>query len=85
MLTVFLAKVWYKKSNFKNNITNFNWMMRELNRNFKHYDDSGEVNCTLLAENCADSLDLYEDDDDYTIPEVVFDDAVLAADKYLKR
>ena len=58
-------------------------MVSELNRNFKDYDDGcGDINCTLLAENIANEYDLCEDDAECTIPEEVFDAAVLASEKY---
>jgi hypothetical protein len=38
--------------------------------------DTGEVNCTKLAENAAAQYNLYEDTTTYTIPEWVFDMAV---------
>ncbi len=48
------------------------WMENELISSCADYDDCGELNSTLLAENCAAELDLYEGDD-CTIPEEVFD------------
>ncbi len=45
---------------------------------------TGEVNCTQLAEMTADDLDLYEDDEDFTIPEEVFDLAVTVSDLFEK-
>jgi len=58
-------------------------MLKELSINSEEYDDSGEINCTLLAENMADKYDLYEGDN-YDIPEYVFDCAVEAAEKFEK-
>ena len=49
-----------------------NWMIRELDDDYDSYDDCGEINTTLLAENCAQDLNLYEEDDE-TIPEEVFE------------
>jgi hypothetical protein len=47
--------------------------------------DTNEINCTKLAENTAAALNLYEDDEDYTIPEEVFDLAVeVSVDMYPK-
>lgn len=45
-----------------------------------HIDPCNEVNCTSLAEEAADVFDLYEDHEDYVIPEEVFDWAVEVAD-----
>lgn len=56
-------------------------MVKELQNNFDDYDDSGEVNCTKLAENMADEHDLFEGNDD-KIPDYVFDCAAEAAEKY---
>ena len=44
--------------------------------------DTGEVNCTKLAENAAAQFNLYEDDATCTIPEWVFDMAVDVNDAY---
>lgn len=49
------------------------WMKQELNFNLDDYLEYGEINCTKLAENCADALNLYIDEIDYQIPEYVFD------------
>lgn len=51
------------------------WMRNALKYDLDDYNYFGEVNCTKLAENCANELDLYEDDE-YTIPELLFDLAV---------
>lgn len=61
-----------------------NWMTRELQNNSSDYDDCGEVNCTRLAENAAQAMDLYLDDPDFTIPSEVFDAAVMVAEKFEK-
>jgi len=44
--------------------------------------DTGEINCTKLAEETANALDLYESDDDCTIPEEVYDLAVDVAQEF---
>lgn len=62
-----------------------NEMVKELTYDFPIYDDCGDVNYTLLAENMADKFDLYEDNVDYVIPEWVFDIAVNAGEKYKKQ
>lgn len=53
------------------------WMRINMNN---HIDPCNEVNCTSLAEEAADVFDLYEDHEDYVIPEEVFDWAVEVAD-----
>ena len=52
------------------------WMRNELQWNSENYLEYGEINCTKLAEECAEVLVLYGDDFDATIPEEVFDLAV---------
>lgn len=58
----------------------YRWMNAELKYRSSEYMDCGEVNCTLLAENCASALDLCDDEGD--IPEVVFVAAVDCADEW---
>ena len=60
-----------------------NWMRGELAQFKNDYLNCGEINCTLLAENCADVLNLYIGDE-YTIPEEVFDLAVDVAEEFEK-
>lgn len=50
------------------------WM--ENNRS-EYIDDCNEVNYTGLAEGAAQEFDLYEDNEEATIPEWVFDLALL--------
>lgn len=38
--------------------------------------ESSALDCTKLAEDCANALDLYEPDDAFTIPEWLFEMAV---------
>lgn len=61
------------------------WMKNTLRFDFESYDDCGEVNCTKLAEDCAEALNLYEDDVDFEIPEVVFDAAVDVSRSFEKK
>ena len=49
--------------------------------NQKIYDDCGEINCTLLAENCCDALDGYAGVD-FDIPEEYYDVAVEVTDTF---
>ena len=49
------------------------WMRYELDWHTEDYLEYGEINCTKLAEACAEALALYTDDFDATIPEEVFD------------
>lgn len=56
-------------------------MVKELQHNFDDYDDSGEVDCTKLAETMAEKHDLFEGDN-ADIPTYVFDCAVEAAEKF---
>ena len=64
------------------NITKIrDWMRKELSLNFEEYNDCGEINCTLLAENCCEELDGYEGED-YDIPEEFYDLAVEIAENF---
>lgn len=56
-------------------------MVKELQKNFVDYDDSGEIDCTHLAEEMADKLGLLEGDED-KVPDYVFECATEAAEKY---
>lgn len=58
-----------------------NWMIQELEFNQDDYLDCDEINCTSLAENAAQALDLYQGDD-AEIPEEVFDLAVEVAEQF---
>ncbi len=40
---------------------------------WSQYEDCGELNTTALTEETADELNLYEDDEDYKIPEDIFE------------
>jgi hypothetical protein len=65
------------------------WMRNELREDARYYQDSaGEWNCTLLAENCADALDLYDlsesGEENYHIPDEVFDEAVNVTETFEK-
>lgn len=51
------------------------WMEKEILYNRSDYDDCGECDCTLLAENAAQMFDLYEGDD-CDIPDWIFELAV---------
>lgn len=51
------------------------WMKRALLYDHASYDDCGEIDCTKLAENCADGLELYEDEE-CNISQELFDLAV---------
>lgn len=64
-----------------NNTMYSRWMQRKLNNERHLYDDCGEINCTKLAEDCANEFDYYEGDD-YTIPEALFDLAVNISKPY---
>ena len=46
-----------------------------MRSNKNHYIDgiTGELNYTGLAEDTAGNFDLYEDDIDYKIPEIIFE------------
>lgn len=46
---------------------------RWMSCNAKQYQDCGETNATRLAEGAASEFDLYESDEDATIPEWVFE------------
>ena len=64
------------------NITKIrDWMRKELSLNFEEYNDCGEIDCTLLAENCCEELDGYEGED-YDIPEEFYDLAVEIAENF---
>jgi hypothetical protein len=52
------------------------WM--SLNRE-DYIDQCGELDCTKLAEEAADMFNLYENDDEATIPEWVFEMAAELA------
>lgn len=66
-----------------NKISLNRWMKRELTVNTNDYVDScGEVNATLLAERCAEQFNLYEDEIDYNIPELIFDIAAETSIAY---
>lgn len=54
---------------------------RWMAQNAGNYCECGEVRTTTLAEDAADEFDLYEDDE-YTIPECVFELAAEVADWY---
>lgn len=58
------------------------WMVKELRYWIRNYMDTGEINCTLLAECCAEALNLYEDEIDFVIPEEIFDMAVDVEEKF---
>lgn len=60
------------------------WMQNELEWNLDVYLEYGEINCTKLAEECAEVLTLYADDFDATIPEKIFDLAFEVAEKHLE-
>lgn len=49
-----------------------------------YVDGCGEVNCTKLAEDAADALDIYEDRVEYAIPEFVFEVA-FETSEWLKK
>ena len=44
----------------------------------EYVDGCGELNCTRAAEDCASDLDIYEDHEDFEIPDWLFDMAVDA-------
>lgn len=56
------------------------WMRNALNYEFNEYDYYGEVNHTKLTENCANALNLYDEDGE-TIPEELFDLAIDVAEQ----
>lgn len=60
------------------------WMKNALLYDYESYDDCGEVICTKLAEDCADELNLYENEDEGTISEDMFELAVDVANWYEK-
>jgi hypothetical protein len=45
----------------------------------EYRDECGEINCTKLAEDAAQEYNLYQTDEQATIPEWVFDLAVEAS------
>ncbi|MES2034921.1 MAG: hypothetical protein V4466_12160 [Pseudomonadota bacterium] len=51
-------------------------------RNAESHRDrlTGDINCTTLAEQTADKFSLYEGSD-YTIPEDLFDEALIIAEQ----
>lgn len=53
---------------------------RWMAQNAGSYYDCGEVNTTLLGEDAAGEFDLYEDEEEYIIPECVFELAAEVAD-----
>lgn len=55
------------------------WMKRVIGEYIDMYD---AVDCTKLAEDAADEFNLYEDDDDATIPEWVFEIASELSTEY---
>lgn len=57
------------------------WMRDELLMCRDLYDDCGEINCTMLAENCADAFDIYVGPEE-DIPEWVFDLSVDISAKF---
>jgi len=42
------------------------------NNKLDYVDYSNQMNCTTLAEDCAEELDLYEDDIVFTIPKWLY-------------
>jgi len=54
----------------------FQWMKKNIE---DYIDECGEVDCTSLAENCADNFYIYEDEIDFKIPDEIFDLAVEAS------
>jgi len=77
-----VKKVINKEIEIMMNITKIrDWMRKELSLNFEEYNDCGEINCTLLAENCCEELDGYEGED-YDIPEEFYDLAVEIAENF---
>ncbi len=58
------------------------WMFRALNQRVSEYRVGEELNCTKLAEDCAEDMDLYEDHVDYKIPEELFDLAVKVTEEW---
>lgn len=57
------------------------WMNKALTYETNDYLDCGEVNCTKLAEDAAEALELYADEE-ATIPEEVFDLAAEVAEEF---
>ena len=55
------------------------WMKNQLRHEAETYDYGGDINCTKLAEDAAEELDLYENAE-CDIPDEVFDAAVDAAE-----
>lgn len=53
-------------------MTNYELARRWMADNISDYDDGAEINCTRMTEDCADELDIYEDED-YTVPEWLYE------------
>ena len=65
-------------------MTNYQLARQWMRDNCADYDDGIDINCTLMAEVCADALDIYDDDDeDYIIPEWLYELAVEVEKWYL--
>lgn len=59
------------------------WMRNALMHDRHEYDYYGEINCTKLAEMCAFNLDMYVDDNNYAIPEELFDLAIDVSEQFV--
>lgn len=58
------------------------WMINELKYNLSDYLDCGEIQCTKLTEDCANCFDLYDNDNDATIPDGLFEMAYKLAENF---
>lgn len=63
-------------------MTNYELARQWMIDNATDYDDGIDINCTLMTEQCADALDIY-DDEEYTIPEWLYELAVKVEEWYL--
>ena len=64
-------------------MTNYELARQWMIDNAADYDDGIDINCTLMTEQCADALDIY-DDEEYIIPEWLYELAVEVEEWYLK-
>ena len=59
------------------------WLLYEFRYNKKEYlDECNELNYTKIAEDCANSLNIYENEVDYKIPDWLFSMVIDVAEKF---